>query len=184
MPLHALSNELITGILLHLDSHTTISKCSRQFHDIAEPILYSKIILNHPKSYTLFIRTLVAKPYLVKHVRHFQTSGHPYGWDFDLTFLSKGQRDWIRAQLPDAIHGKGTCNNWFKGMFFPAKVDWLDVPTFWDAITAFLLSIFSPTLQSIDMVSYGWMVTIYPYIDMVLESSNYGRRKSLAPVSP
>lgn len=76
MSLSVLSNEIISEIINCLDgSLTSISLCSRQLHSITEPILYSNIHLNYPKSYTNFIRTVIAKPYLVKHVRHFRTKG-------------------------------------------------------------------------------------------------------------
>ncbi|KAL5319692.1 hypothetical protein ACEPPN_012748 [Leptodophora sp. 'Broadleaf-Isolate-01'] len=61
-------------------------------------------------------------------------------------------------------------------MFFTPNVNWVEVPMYWDAITAFLLTLFSPTLQTIWMDSYGWNLHHHPYIeytymDMVLKAS-------------
>ncbi|KAG4439277.1 hypothetical protein IFR05_005262 [Cadophora sp. M221] len=190
MSLAVLSNEILAEIINCLDgSLTGITLCSRQLHSIAEPILYSNIHLNCPKSYTNFIRTIVAKPYLVGYVRHFRTEvrvelillllfvvGHPYGWDYDLSFLSAKDRKWVRSQLPNSVHGKATCEKWFKKMFFKPNVNWVEVPMYWDAITAFLLTLFSPTLQTIQMDSYGPSSNHHPYneytyTEMVLEAS-------------
>ncbi|CAL3965827.1 unnamed protein product [Diplocarpon coronariae] len=172
MALAELSTELINEVLLHIESVTTISRVSRRFHEITEQMIYSNISLNHPKSYKQFIQTLVARPELARHVRRFHTFGHPYGWDFDLSFLSPRHQLWIRSQLPEEIHGKKFCNKWFRKMFFQVNVNWLEVPLFWDAITAFLLTMFSPTLQSLEVNAYGSAVMRYQFIDAVLKAGS------------
>ncbi|KAH7321634.1 hypothetical protein BKA65DRAFT_85490 [Rhexocercosporidium sp. MPI-PUGE-AT-0058] len=178
MSLSLLSNELLSEIITYLDTAlTSISLCSRQLHFITEPILYSNIHLNHPKSYTRFLRTIIAKPYLVGYVRHFRTKGHPYGWDYDLSFLTAEDQKWIRSQMSIAMHGKAACGKWFKMMFFKPNVNWTEVPMYWDAITAFLLTIFAPTIQTIRMDSYGSSFNHHPYIEynyinMILNASN------------
>ncbi|PVH78608.1 hypothetical protein DL98DRAFT_655997 [Cadophora sp. DSE1049] len=172
MSLLGLSNGLLLEIISYLKgSCTSISRCSRQLHEIAEPVLYSSVYLNHPKSYTMFIRTIVRNPSLAGYVRHFRTVGHPYGWDFDLSFLTLEDRAWIRKQLPDSIHGRSNCNKWFKKMFFSSDTNWLEVPIYWDAITTFLFTLFAAKLQTIRIDSFGWNVDRYRYIDMVLLSS-------------
>ncbi|KAH7393347.1 hypothetical protein BKA64DRAFT_709696 [Cadophora sp. MPI-SDFR-AT-0126] len=173
MSLLALSNELLLEIISDLEGSTTsISRCTRQLHEIAEPVLYASVNLNHPKSYTRFIQTIVRNPCLAGYVKHFRTVGHPYGWDFDLSFLTVEDRVWIRSQFPNSIHDKPTCDAWFKKMFLSSDTNWFDVPKFWDTITAFFLTLFAPRLQTVRIDSYGWNVDRYQYIDMVLNSAS------------
>lgn len=96
-------------------------------------------------------------------------SAHPYGFIYDLNFLTDADRAWVRSRLPDATYGKQICDEWFESMFFPAKVDWIDMPIYWDAITAFLLILFMPTLKSIRLSEYGWLVHGYRFLEMIFE---------------
>ncbi|KAK0099953.1 hypothetical protein ONS95_013225 [Cadophora gregata] len=167
-----LSNEILLEIINYLQrTCTAILRCSRRLHGVAGPVLYSSVHLKYPKSYMRFIRTIVRNPDLTAYVRHFRTVGHPYGSDFDLSFLTLEDRSWVRNQLPDSIYGRSTCNKWFKQMFFSSIVSWLDVPIYWDAITAFLMTLFAARLATIRIDSCGWNADRYRYIEMVLKST-------------
>ncbi|KAI9049447.1 hypothetical protein LZ554_006479 [Drepanopeziza brunnea f. sp. 'monogermtubi'] len=39
---------------------------------------------------------------------------------------------------------------------------------YWDAVTAFLFTLFAPTLKSIGLTEYGWMVDKHPFINLAL----------------
>ena len=56
-------------------------------------------------------------------------------------------------------------------MFFPPNVDWLEVPKYWDSITAFLLTLFAGRLRTIRIDAYGWNAARYQYINIVLLAS-------------
>ncbi|KAJ5033545.1 uncharacterized protein L3040_008658 [Drepanopeziza brunnea f. sp. 'multigermtubi'] len=180
MSLLAFSNELICEILRHLDSPlTAIARFSRRLHLVTEPFIYSKIFLNHRDPYNLFIRTVLGNKGAIKHVRHFHTYAHPFGWDYDLSFLTDAYRVLVRGQLPDTVYGKGLFDQWFGSMFFPPNVNWLQIHIYWDAITAFLFTLFAAPLKSIGLMDYGWMVNKYPIINLAL-----GNTDGIAPRKP
>jgi hypothetical protein len=167
MSLESLANELIGEIIRHIPHpQTNLSLCSKRLHVLTEPIIYTNVTLRHKASYPTFIRTIAERPDLVPYARHFQTSAHTAGWDFDLSFLQ--ERTWIRRTL-SSICGERICNNWFREIFAFKPHDDMSLATSWDAITAFLLCLFSPGLRSIHLEPYGFLVTKYPRIDMVME---------------
>jgi hypothetical protein len=166
MNLESLSNELIQEIISHVPHPpTSLSLCTKRLHDLTAPILYASVTLEHRTSYPSFVRTIAGQPELVRYARHFQTSAHPAGWDFDLSFLR--DRTLIRRALP-SICGETICDNWFREIFAFTPHDNMSLATSWDAITALLLCLLSPGLRSIDI---SFLVSKYPRIDMVLEQA-------------
>ncbi|EKD13476.1 hypothetical protein MBM_08194 [Drepanopeziza brunnea f. sp. 'multigermtubi' MB_m1] len=100
------------------------------------------------------------------------SSAHPFGWDYDLSFLTDAYRVLVRGQLPDTVYGKGLFDQWFGSMFFPPNVNWLQIHIYWDAITAFLFTLFAAPLKSIGLMDYGWMVNKYPIINLALGNTD------------
>jgi hypothetical protein len=172
--LQTLPNELIQEIIkLAPHPQTSLSLCSKRLHNLTTPILYDNVSLTHQKSYPFFVRTISCRPDLTSHVRHFHTSAYTADWDFDLDFLTLNHKRWIRQSLP-TVFGESACNYWFREIFaFRPRYRKLTAAA-WDAITAFLLCLFSG-LQSIDMKPYGLLVAKYFHIDMVLEQASWGK---------
>ncbi|KAE9374687.1 hypothetical protein N431DRAFT_543938 [Stipitochalara longipes BDJ] len=162
----SLANELIQEIIRLVPyPQTSLSLCSKRLHILTESILYANVSLTHQKSYPFFIRTISCRPNLTNYVRHFHTSAYTADWDFDLDFLK--DKIWIRRSLP-SIFGESACHHWFREIFAFRPQYRMLMAAAWDAITAFLLCLFSG-LQSIDMKPYGLLVAKYSHIDMVLE---------------
>jgi hypothetical protein len=180
MSLKSLANELIGEIIRHIPHpQTSLSLCSKCLHVFAEPIICTNVIFRHKASYPTFICTLAERPDFVPYARHFQTFAHTARLDFDLSFLQ--ERTWIRRTL-SSICGERIYNNWFREIFAFKPYDDMSLATSSDAITTFLLCLFSPGLRSIHLEPYGFLVKKYPRIDMVMEQVSRVRSK-LGPMN-
>lgn len=105
----------------------------------------------------------MTKPHLAKYVKHYTGLALDNQVEegaisrVDLSFLTKEERLWIRENwLRSDVYRENICNAAY-GMIMEKNN--------WDAVTALLLSLFSETLESINMVSRGR--STYPCIDAV-----------------
>jgi len=124
-----LPKELLVYIFEDLDCRDlrSTSPCCRNFHDLSEPYLYSSFVDSIPDQSVqkcdsrgrmpVLIWTLIAKPYLARHIKNYMGTPYPFSKGVDLSFLHKEERLWIKQHwLPaksdqcwDALFGD---NNW------------------------------------------------------------------------
>ncbi len=151
--LEKVASEVIGEIISYVPHpQTSLILYSKLLLALTEPVLYANVALMHKTSYPTFMRTMARRPDLVHYVTHFQTSTPTAGWDFDLSFL-RGW-GWIRRTMRDFFNAR-ICDDWFKEIFTSRSHDSMSLATSWDAITAFLLCLFSAGLRSIRVERYG-----------------------------
>lgn len=108
-----LPNEVLAQVFLQVDDPSTLydlALCSRRIHEIVEPVLYSVFRDVEGHDLALFLRTILAKPHLRKHVRTFDSCDGRYYFfrvtgaqmhDTEPLFSMDifGQEDWSRLRM-------------------------------------------------------------------------------------
>ncbi len=133
--LETLSDELLVEIFLFVRGPLTadwttsscladLSLCSRRFHQLVEPILYSRFLFwDEPKTLVAAqLRTLLDKPHLTSYVK-FLDRRYMRGY-LGLSSLTEDYCLKIRMLLPDEVYGQDFCDEWYLEICPRARSDW------------------------------------------------------------
>jgi len=160
MAFDKVSTEVVVEIFKYIPLNrdlANVSLCSRRFHELAEPILYSSFTQTGENAIPAYLRTVSKKPHLTRLVKRFTASP----WDpLDLSFIEGDEQmvSWVRSFMPASVHGELFCEDWFRVLVSGVN---------WDPAVALLLLLFSSSLEQLDMQSYGYG-TNCTYINAVL----------------
>ncbi|OCK95640.1 uncharacterized protein K441DRAFT_658354 [Cenococcum geophilum 1.58] len=176
-----LAVELISRILESCTSKATVAvaaRCSRQWYDIAMPLLYHRVNINNPQSYELrksYLKSLavlfLSKPNIAAHVRHFSLRpGFSDGPEWKSGVELNGDGDWDSAlleKIQEAI-ASISCSD-------EERATWLKEADCDDTFLALLL----PTLPN--LVSLDLMGPIYAkYMERMLWRFGTGAERGSA----
>jgi hypothetical protein len=161
---HTLSNEIIIQIIenvLFVKSLLSLSLCSRQLHELTEPILYAKFGQGDAKSLPAFLCRLLARPDLANRVKLFTGTVCNEGpGEQDVSGFT--DEDWtrVRAAVNTASINKVKETAWIEAI----------EEGIWDALTALFLCL-TPNLEEIDLEDwgYGYGEGRAPFMDDILE---------------
>ncbi|CZR59085.1 uncharacterized protein PAC_08977 [Phialocephala subalpina] len=138
----------------------SVSRTSKHFHELVEPILYRDFDSTKHKdgpniALVRLLRTLVNRPDLAYHVKNItlrvMIDPHAERLQFgtlDISFLTSDDQAWMKKQMSLFAPTKGISDNWISIMVSETN---------WEGVAAFLLLIVSQNLQSLIMKNYGAM---------------------------
>ncbi|KAE8450197.1 hypothetical protein EG329_006978 [Mollisiaceae sp. DMI_Dod_QoI] len=178
-----LANELWNAILslLPRDDLPSISRTSKQLHQVVEPMLYhtfdaTKHNDGPGKAVVYFLRTLLNNPGLASNVKNVtlrvMARSNGVRTEFgtlDMFFFTDNNRAWMqeqivsRSMLPHSI-----CEDWYSSISADGN---------WDAVISFLLLLVSQDLECLTMHNYG-ALSHYYFINRLLGLWSDTSRKS------
>ncbi|KAE9364555.1 hypothetical protein N431DRAFT_388744 [Stipitochalara longipes BDJ] len=176
MTLHALPDELLIFVLRQLESRNDLSNlalCSRRFHNLALPVLYSSFKDDGALLRTLpFLSTIVRRPDLVRYVKNVAIDGR----DFALFPPGPFDEDWdpIEAALKRIFEDESLdLRVRWRGAFY----EWEN----WDAVTALVICLL-PNMATLNLPFYpGHGDHVPKYIPYVISQAAQLQMSNLQP---